>query len=684
MDSENKKMEGPVWVFPWRPGDDPYFLITREWLVTNGLGGYASGTLLGIPSRRYHGFFIPNLPSPRGRTMMLPRLDEEVELASRKVRLGGAQFSDGKIGGESHLYLKEFRHEWQTPTWVFEIDGHILEKRVCMPYLQNTVYVDYRLVRGGPIRLNLRPFVTFRGHDGPLGCPPEWPFTLTVTHGRYEIRPHEEACPLKLALRSQRGAFMSEETVSRGVLYEVERQRGHDHLEDLFSPGYFTVGISEGESISLVASTESWELLNQEAPAIFEAAQLRLQKLQAQAPQAAQNSMAAQLVLAADQFIILPGSRLEEDILARASGDKARTMIAGYHWFTDWGRDTMISLEGLTLATGRHREAGAILRTFGHYVQEGLLPNHFPEGQRTAIYNTVDATFWYFHAVDRYYQMTRDRETLKALYPIFKSIIEHHVKGTLFGIGVDPADGLIREGADGYALTWMDAKVDGWVVTPRRGKPVEIQALWYNALRLASAWGEELGEPETEFMAMASRAYDSFNARFWYEEGKYLFDIIDAEGGGDDPSLRPNQIFAFSLRFPILQERFWRPVLDAVSERLLTPVGLRSLDPRHKDYKPRYDGDLRARDAAYHQGTVWAWLIGHYYDASQRVYTNGEKGRSQLQGLETHLRDAGVGTISEIFDAEPPYTARGCVAQAWSVAEVLRVLLKTETSEPPP
>jgi predicted glycogen debranching enzyme len=682
MSTEEIKIEAPVWVFPWRPGDDPYFLISREWLVTNGLGGYASGSLLGIPTRRYHGIFVPNLPAPRGRTMILPRLDEELVLASRKVLLGGAQLADDRIEGESHLFLKEFRHEWQTPTWIFEIDGHLLEKRIYMPSLQNTVYVDYRLIRGGPIRLNLRPFVTFRGHDGPLGSPPDWPFTLTATHGRYEIRPCEEATPLKLALRPQRGAFVAEERISRAILYQVERNRGQDHLEDLFSPGYLTVELAEGQSIALVASTEAWELLDLEAPAIFEAEQRRLQKLLSLAPSVAQHSVAAQLVLAADQFIILPGSRLEEDILARASGDEARTMIAGYHWFTDWGRDTMISLEGLTLATGRHREAGAILRTFGHYVNEGLLPNHFPEGQRTAIYNTVDATFWYFHALDRYYQLTQDRETLKVLYPVFKSIIEHHVKGTLFGIGVDPADGLIRQGAEGYALTWMDAKVDGWVVTPRRGKPVEVQALWYNALRLAAAWGEELGEPSVEFIERATQAYHSFNDRFWFEEGKYLYDVVDGEEGegGKDTRLRPNQIFAISLRFPILHERFWRPVVDIVSERLLTPVGLRSLDPHHQDYKPRYDGDLRARDAAYHQGTVWAWLIGHYFDAWQRVYGDGETARNLLRGFESHLREAGVGTISEIFDAEPPYTARGCIAQAWSVAEVLRVLLKAESS----
>jgi predicted glycogen debranching enzyme len=449
-------------------------------------------------------------------------------------------------------------------------------------------------------------------------------------------------------------------------------------MEDLFSPGYFSAEIERGESVALVASTEPWELLELEAAQIIEAERQRLEKLLTIAPEKARTGMAAQLVLAADQFITFPGTRPEESVLARASGDEALTVIAGYHWFTDWGRDTMISLEGLTLCTGRHQEAREILLTFAHYVKDGLIPNHFPEGERTAIYNTVDATFWYFHALDRYYQATGDRETLQMLYPMLELVIDHHIKGTRFGIGVDPKDGLINAGAEGYALTWMDAKVGDWVVTPRRGKPVEIQALWYNALRLMATWGEDLGKSSEEFLALAQRAFDSFNARFWFEPGGYLFDVIDGEKG-DDSSFRPNQVFSMSLRFPILAEAFWRAVLDCVAERLLTPVGLRSLDRDHEDYKPNYDGDLRNRDAAYHQGTVWAWLIGHFLDAWRRVYPDAKNARALLLGFEEHLRDAGIGSISEIFDAEPPqYTSRGCIAQAWSVAEVLRVLLATE------
>jgi len=670
-------MAEPTLVFPWQFGKDFTFLRSREWLVTNGLGGYASGTLLGMATRRYHGLFTPNLPAPRGRVVMIPRLDEEVHCGPRSVWLGGAEFADGKTEGDGYLFLKEFRREWQTPVWAFEIDGRTLEKRVIMPHSQNTVYIDYRLLSGAPVRLDLRPYVTFRQHDGPLVCSAaECPFSLLITRGRYEIHPFDGAPALKLCLRPRCGVFVADEQASREVLYRVERDRGYDHTEDLFSPGYFTTEILPEQSVALVASTEAWELLDLDAAPIFESERQRVRKVLMQAPEPAQTGFAAQLVLAADQFIIRPGTRPEEQVLAHASGDEVRTVVAGYHWFTDWGRDTMISLEGLTLCTGRHQEAGAILRTFAHYVKDGLLPNHFPEGERTALYHTVDATFWYFHALDRYYQVTGDRETLQTLYPVLRSVVEQHVKGTHFGIGLDPKDGLIRAGAEGYQLTWMDAKVGDWVVTPRRGKPVEIQALWYNALRLMALWAEELGEPQEEFLTLAQRASESFNTRFWFAPGRHLFDVIDGEEG-DDPSLRPNQIFSVSLRFPILSEALWQPVLDAVGEKLLTPVGLRSLDPGHRDYKPRYDGDLRSRDAAYHQGTVWPWLIGPFLEAWRRVYPDGKRARALLRGFEEHLRDTGIGTISEIFDAEPPYAARGCIAQAWSVAEVLRALLAT-------
>ncbi len=683
-------MAEPVFVFPWKPDNDPNFLLSREWLVTNGLGGYASGTLLGVPTRRYHGAFTPNLPAPLGRIVMMPQIDEEIQWGydsdsrgrlagehseNRTVHLGGTEFEGGKIEGEGHLFLKEFRREWQTPVWVFEIDNHILEKRVIMPHGQNTVYVDYRLLKGGPIRLNLRPYISFRGHDEPLSLedPTKWPFTVTITEDQYEAHPSKGGPVLKLCMRPYHGVFVAERRVIKNVLYRVERERGYEHTDNLFSPGYFTVEITPEKSVALVGSTESWDALEPAPDSILEAERQRLQSLLDRVPRSAQTGTAAQLIIAAEQFVIFPGTRPEERVLARASGNEARTIVAGYHWFTDWGRDTMISLEGLTLCTGRHQEAKEILRTFSHYVKDGLLPNHFPEGERTALYNTVDATLWYFHAIDRYYQTTGDIETLKALYPVLKSIIEHHIRGTDFGIGMDK-DGLIMAGAEGFQLTWMDAKVGDWVITPRRGKPVEIQALWYNALRLMAVWAEDLGESSDEFLSLAKHAYDSFNSRFWFERGGYLFDVIDGENG-DDTSLRPNQIFSMSLRFPILIEKFWRPVLDVVVKNLLTPVGLRSLAPRSKDYYPRYYGDRRHRDAAYHQGTVWPWLIGNFLDAWRRVYPDRKNARTFLQGLEEHLRDACIGTISEIFDAESPYTPRGCIAQAWSVAEVLRAIV---------
>jgi predicted glycogen debranching enzyme len=355
-------------------------------------------------------------------------------------------------------------------------------------------------------------------------------------------------------------------------------------------------------------------------------------------------------------------------------------VIAGYHWFTDWGRDTMIALEGLTLSTGRPTEARWILRTFAHYVRDGLLPNMFPEGQNQGLYHTADATLWFFHALHRYLERTRDQTTLRLILPTLKRIVQHHIEGTRFGIKVDPVDGLLSQGADGYQLTWMDAKVDEWVVTPRRGKAVEINALWYNALRLLEGWLVEMEDTAAgELVRIAAdKAYKSFNSRFWSDRRGHLYDIVDGDNG-DDGAFRPNQIFAISLDHPILDSIRWKTVVTATREKLLTPVGLRSLAPGEPDYKSRYYGDLRARDAAYHQGTVWAWLIGPFIDAWLKVYPEDHEGaRRLLAGFEPHLGEAGIGSISEIFDAEPPFTPRGCIAQAWSVAEVLRCLVKTD------
>jgi predicted glycogen debranching enzyme len=460
------------------------------------------------------------------------------------------------------------------------------------------------------------------------------------------------------------------------VRYLREELRGYEAVGDLWTPGAFVVNRSSGDEATLVVSTESWEVMRAlRPPEAWAAEHDRRARLIASAHPKARSGFPAELVLAADQFIATPAGRLVDATRSHASGDEMRTVIAGYHWFTDWGRDTMISLEGLTLTTHRFLEAGWILRNFANSIRDGLIPNLFPEGSRQGLYHTADATLWFFHAIERYLQATGDRWTLRLLLPKLINVVEMHLRGTRFGIGVDPRDGLLHQGEEGYALTWMDAKAGDWVVTPRRGKAVEINALWYNALRLLQRWiSEETADAKmsAELEAWADRAINSFNERFWYAEGGYLYDVIDGSGG-NDAACRPNQLLAISLPHSILDPSRWKPVLDMVCERLLTPVGLRSLAPQHPDYKTQYFGDLRARDAAYHQGTVWAWLIGPLIDSWLKVYPEDRAGaHALLQGFVPHMDAHGIGSLSEVFDAERPWTPHGCIAQAWSVAEVLR------------
>jgi predicted glycogen debranching enzyme len=668
---------------PW-PGDaePPERLLTREWLVANGLGGYASQSIAGTNTRRYHGLLVAALPTPIGRTVMLRHLSELLRLPDRRyVRLTGEERTHTE--GDLPEILSEFRLEMGLPVWRYQVGETVLEKRVLLPYGQNTVHVSYRLVQGQPVRLVLRPRLNFRGHEEHVAQPPAEYFVEACGH-RYEVRPREGPLPpLRLFMHGRSPELVLDGGSISEFFYRVEWARGYDHVGPVWSPGRFNVDLGPGEECTLVASTESWDTIMALAPAEALHAEFnRRERLLVQAHPAARTGMAAELVLAADQFIISPFSRQADAARAQAEGDQARTVIAGYHWFTDWGRDTMISLEGLTLATGRHAEAGYILRTFLHYVKDGLIPNMFPEGKNEGLYHTADATLWFFHAMDRYVTVTGDRLTLRHALPTFLSIVEHHVRGTRFGIGVDPADGLLRQGAEGYQLTWMDAKVEGWVVTPRRGKAVELNALFYNALRLMERWLREEGdEPNAQQMGQhARRVRDAFNRRFWNPQTGALFDVVDGEHG-DDPAIRPNMLFSISLPHPVLEPSHWPAVLDVAMEKLVTPVGLRSLAPGHPDYKPRYDGDLRARDAAYHQGTVWGWLAGPFADAWLKVHPDDARGiRHLLDGFTAHLREACIGSISEIFDAEAPYTPRGCIAQAWSVAEVLRLLVKVSRS----
>ena len=659
---------------------DPH--LKEEWLVTNGLGGYASGTVSGAITRRYHGLLIAALPNPLGRTMILNGLSERLRLPGHQVVYTGAE-ELADVKPESILPLAEFRLEWGMPVWRYEVDGFILEKGLVLLYRQNTVHVVYRLLAGkGKLRLGLRPAVHFRSHDAPVHETDKRTYVLTVCGDQFEVGGGPDMPPLRMLIEGPHAAFTFDRKETPAIPYATERSRGYEWQGSLWSPGYFRTDLEEGEQTTLIASTEEWEIVRALTPdAAFRAELDRRKLLVAAAPDQVQEGYGAELLFAADQFLITPVGRVQDAARARAAGDEIRTIIAGYHWFTDWGRDTMISLEGLTLATGRKDEAGWILRTFAHYVRDGLIPNLFPEGQQEGLYHTADATLWFFHALHRYVALTGDRTTLRLIIPKLLEIVDCHLKGTRFGIGVDPADGLLRQGQEGYQLTWMDAKVGDWVVTPRRGKAVEINALWYNALCLLETWvRQEMSERDAKlFGETAGRVRQSFNQRFWYEKGGYLYDVVDAEGG-DDSSCRPNQVFAIALDCPVLDQSRWQPVMDVVTDRLLTPVGLRSLAPGSPEYKAKYYGDLRARDAAYHQGTVWAWLIGPYVDAWLKLHPeDASHARHFLEGFEPHLNQQCIGSISEIFDAEEPYTPRGCIAQAWSVAEVLRCWVKTSS-----
>lgn len=720
---------------PWADAEAPVWepLVDREWLVTNGLGGYASATVSGAASRRYHALLVAS--TRVGRIVTLARMGERVRLPEGpQVQLDGREHA-GTVAFDGTRYLTRFELRGGLPSWRYDLGGRFLEKRLFMPYQRNTVHLLYRAVGGDePVRMWLRPYVHFRPHDAPVDAPLRPPL-LTVRGDRYELQDPEGEFPvLRIWVPGGPRKLQVDPHTLTEVLHRVEAHRGYESLGALWAPGDFVIDLEPGRSVAFVASTEDWSAVTalppEEALAREESRRVRLLAVGAGAgedgsgvperdgsgasePDASGTSekaralveadrVAAELLLAADQFLVRPAWRerggelvAEEPAPAeerapageRAAEEAPRSVVAGYHWFTDWGRDTMISLEGLTLVTGRHDEARRILRSFARHLHDGLIPNLFPEGEGCGLYHTADATLWFFHAVDRYVTYTGDLATLRLLLPGLREAVRRHREGTRFGIGVDPEDGLLTQGAEDYQLTWMDAKVGDWVVTPRRGKAVEVNALWYNALRCMARWASVLDEDGVEACAReAERVARAFNERFWYPAGAHLYDVVDGEEG-DDPSLRPNQVLAISLPHPVLDRGRWEPVLAAVEEHLLTPYGLRSLAPQEAEYRPEYFGDLRARDAAYHQGTVWGWLMGPYLDARAKVRPGrGPSERQVMAGLLAHLREACLGQVSEIFDAEPPHTPRGCVAQAWSVAELLRwwMLAGPEREEAPP
>jgi predicted glycogen debranching enzyme len=660
-------------------------LLNREWLVTNGLGGYASGTVSGAITRKYHGILVAALPAPLGRIVMWNHVSEFLRFDDDQVvSLGAEERAGGQLDLKGAEYLREFRLEGGMPVWIYRVRDFVIEKRVSMPHLQNTVHVSYQINgEGKPPRLELRPAFHFRHHENEVDETLAEPYKLTAVNDHYEIvSARRKFPPLRMRLCGRAAAFTIAQSTLQQVVYRTEQARGYAHEGGLWSPGFFQVDLAKEKTATLIGSTEPWDIIDVLSPAeLLDAERERRARLLEDADEDAREGVAAELVFAGDQFVITPAGRAEEAARAHASGDEVRTVIAGYHWFTDWGRDTMISLEGLTLVTGRCLEAGYILRTFAHYVRDGLIPNMFPDRQKQGLYHTADATLWFFHALGRYLKKAKDRITLRLLLPILIDIAEHHLRGTKFNIHVDPRDGLLAQGAEGYQLTWMDAKMGDWVVTPRRGKAVELNALWFNALKLLEGWLRESGNGDAaeRYAKHAEQTRQSFNERFWFEEGGHLYDVVDVNGGEtNDPACRPNQLFAISLDHAVLDQARWKSVVDVAEKELVTPVGLRSLSPKHPDYKPIYAGDLRSRDGAYHQGTVWAWLIGPFIDAWLKVHPNeNAKARKFLERFPESMNENGIGTISEVFDAREPHTAGGCIAQAWSVAEVLRCWLKT-------
>lgn len=653
----------------------------KEWFVANGLSGYAAGSVAGTPNRRHDGLLVAALEDPWGRVVMLDRLDETVHCA------------DGTVLALTAATLEEFRLELGLPVWRFSGPAGTVERRVAMVHGQNTVCVLWRLETRNPgaARIEVAPWCHCRAHDGSLDQPLHEGAVTLRAGGRIEIA-QAPYPPLRMALEG--AGFRAGLDLGRRIeaVYPAESARDYADRGPLWSPGVVSVAFSAGGEAALMASAESWPVaLALSASQAWEGECARRRRLIAAAHPALRQGAAALGVLAADAFLFAPRGR--EVLRARvgAEGGVVRSAIAGYPWFNDWGRDAMIALEGLTLATGRGDMARAVLLLFGGSVRDGLIPANIPDGAAEGVYRAVDATLWFFYALDRTVRATGDQELLDRLMPVLIEILDHFRRGTRFGIGVDAADGLLTQGVGlpwDHMLTWMDSD------TPRHGKAVEINALWYNALCLMEGWLRERGDEAAAARAgdEARRVRDSFNRKFWNPETGFLFDVL-VEDGVPCPENRlsydqtthydpawcwSNQILAVGLPHPVLAREHWAAVVTVVRDRLLTPVGLRTLDPASPAYRPCYAGDLHARDRAYHRGTVWPWLLGPFVDAWLAVWPDDRAGaRRVLDGLAAHLGEGALGTIAEVFDGDPPHTPRGCFAQAWSVGEWLRAWVKT-------
>ena len=633
----------------------------RQWLTANGLGGFASATVVGANTSKYHGLLFASLKPPVERTLLLAKLEEEVELGGETYLLGCNHTGTG-IYPEGYNYLQSFELR-PFPTYTYAFKNVILEKTVFMIREANITIVRYTAYSGStaPVRIRVTPLVNCRHYHHTIRKN-DWPFSQETEQRSVVIEAYPGAP--KLQLYSDRAVYNRGSGYwFEGMFYVQEEDRGLEPWEDHFMPGIFEVEVSDGESFSIIASVAGERAITN--PLLEQvSAERRLAGIVEEL--GFHEEFVNRLVLAADTFIV------------RRESTGARTVIAGYPWFTDWGRDTMIALPGLTLVTRRFAEAREILQTFAKYCADGLIPNMFPDQGGEPLYNTVDASLWFFHSVYKYLQYTGDHEFIKKeIYPVLREIIRNYRQGTAFNIGMDD-DGLIYAGEQGVQLTWMDAKVGDWVVTPRHGKPVEINALWYNALEVILRLAGEYRDNDVDFDSLAARVRNSFVNRFWNPEKKCLYDVIT--GNSMDESIRPNQIFAVSLPFSPLDHGKQVHVVNTVWSELYVSYGLRSLSSADSEYRGKYQGDVIQRDSAYHRGTGWGWLAGPFITAFRKVHDYSPESKVIAERFivpfKAHLREHGVGTISEVFDGDPPHHPRGCFSQAWSVAEVLRAYVE--------
>ncbi len=644
--------------------------IDREWLVTNGLGGYACGTVAGANTRRYHAFLMASLDPPVERTLVVAKIDLRVEYLGQLYQLAANEFAGGAIDPKGFMHIESFAVHEGIPTWRYAIADALVVQRIFMAPLAHASYLHLTLERAsGPLLIDFKPLVTYRDfHSQGRGARP---FEVEDDGASFSVRAAGGARGCRLAVTA--GQYSALNAWYWNFWHREEAARGLDALEDLFVPGTFTAQLSAAQPLTFTASLEAG--VPAPAPKVLAALAGKSRALRSALPKSAPHWVHT-LATASDQFIVRRGKK----------SAAAVSVIAGYPWFADWGRDTMIALPGLTTTLARYDTAAALLRSWARFVDRGMLPNCFPDRGAAPEYNSADAALWLFHALEDYLAAHRDPELVRELYPTLMAIIHAHLEGTRFGIAVDPRDGLLRAGEPGVQVTWMDAKRDAQVFTPRIGKPVEINALWLNALNVAAHLAGRMrsAADQRHCRTLLARAAVGFG-RFWDADRDCLFDVIDADGGSaQDASLRPNQIFAVSLPYSALPAPQMRAVVEACARELLTSYGLRSLAPKDPAYRGQYLGDPWQRDAAYHQGTVWSWLLGPFARAHYRVYGDARLAQSFLAPIAQHLNGACLGSVSEIFDGDAPHIARGCFAQAWSVAEILRtwVYLERKISKP--